>query len=113
MSDVLALSIILGCGLLGFCIVYIVMTKTRVEANDSIPNEPKRHTTEEPIRQWHEILEIDTSATAAEIQIAYHKMINMYHPDRVDNLGRELKEMAEKKTKEINAAYTLAKRLRK
>ena len=36
---------------------------------------------------------------------AYRKMARMYHPDRVEGLGPELKESAERRMKEINAAY--------
>jgi hypothetical protein len=43
--------------------------------------------------------------TREEIRSKYIGMISLYHPDRVQHLGPELKELAEIKSKEINAAY--------
>lgn len=34
-----------------------------------------------------------------------------YHPDKVASLGDELKELAEKKTKDINEAYAYLKNI--
>ena len=62
---------------------------------------------------WHEILEVSESASMDEITSAYKKKIRQYHPDKVDSLGPELKKLAEKKSKEINAAYNTAKKLKK
>jgi DnaJ like chaperone protein len=35
-----------------------------------------------------------------------------YHPDRVAHLGQELKDLAAKKTTEINAAFAAIRRTR-
>jgi hypothetical protein len=35
----------------------------------------------------------------------YHKMLSEYHPDKVNNLGIELRSLAEEKTKEITTNY--------
>jgi hypothetical protein len=43
--------------------------------------------------------------TREEIRTKYIDLISMYHPDRVQHLGPELRELAESKSKEINAAY--------
>ena len=51
------------------------------------------------------------TASAEEVKRAYKKVIGQYHPDRVSGLGEELIALAEKKSKEINAAYTMYKRL--
>jgi DnaJ-class molecular chaperone len=37
----------------------------------------------------------------------------MYHPDRVEGLGIELRELAERKAKEVNNAYATAKQQRR
>jgi preprotein translocase subunit Sec63 len=54
---------------------------------------------------WHEILGVSPEATADQVREAYKHLISKYHPDKVDNLGQELKDLAERKTQEITAAY--------
>ena len=61
---------------------------------------------------WFKILEVVESASLVEISAQYKRKIREYHPDKVDALGKELKELAEFKTKEINSAYAYAKKLR-
>ena len=46
----------------------------------------------------------------AEIKKAYQALIQQYHPDRVADMGPELRDVAEERTKEINAAYEELKR---
>jgi len=43
----------------------------------------------------------------------YKQLVMDYHPDRVAHLGQELKDLAAKKTIEINAAYAAIRRSRK
>ena len=57
-----------------------------------------------------EVLGVEPGAPAAEIKAAYQALVRQYHPDRVADLGAELRDLAERKTKQINAAYTLLKR---
>ncbi len=40
-----------------------------------------------------------------EIRAAYLMRISEYHPDKVAALGKEIREVAERKSKEINVAY--------
>lgn len=54
------------------------------------------------------ILELPRNATLLEIKNRYRERIREYHPDKVAHLGVELKELAERKSKEINAAYAYA-----
>ncbi len=51
------------------------------------------------------VLGITPQATPAEVTAAYRKMAQMYHPDKVAGLAPEYREIAEKRMKEINAAY--------
>jgi hypothetical protein len=55
-----------------------------------------------------EILGLRPGASGDEIKSAYRDAIKQYHPDYVVNLGPELREVAERKTKELNAAYSEA-----
>lgn len=64
------------------------------------------------LRPWHEVLGVPSNASLAEIKVAYRRCIARYHPDRVADLGEELRELAEKHAKEINQAYALACKLR-
>ena len=61
---------------------------------------------------WHEILGLSPEATADQIREAYKHLISKYHPDKVDALGQELRDLAERKTQEITAAYRRAMRSR-
>jgi DnaJ-class molecular chaperone len=62
---------------------------------------------------WHQVLEVTASASIEEIKAAYRRMIALYHPDRVDGLGVELRTVAERRAKEINEAYTTARKIRR
>ena len=53
----------------------------------------------------YEVLGVAPGASEAEIVAAYRRHARMYHPDRVAGLGPEFQELAERKMKEINAAY--------
>jgi DnaJ domain len=55
--------------------------------------------------RWNEILQIEPTASALEIRDAYRHLISKYHPDKVDSLGQELKDLADRKSQEITAAY--------
>ena len=60
------------------------------------------------IEQCFKILELDNSASPDEIKQAYKDIINVWHPDRFTNNPR-LKQKAEEKLKEVNAAYDTLK----
>ena len=72
---------------------------------------------EKPTKSFEEdnpytILQISPSANESEIKAAYRKLMSEYHPDKVANLGKELRDLAEKKSKLINWAYeTLIKKV--
>lgn len=63
-------------------------------------------------RPWHEVLNVPANASADAIRQSYKELMQQYHPDKVAALGEELRALAERKSKEINAAYTEAMRLR-
>jgi len=57
---------------------------------------------------WYEVLEIKPDSSYEEIKAAYRKLMKEYHPDKVATLGKDLKALAESKTKEISEAYETA-----
>jgi|ERR1700722_3762085 len=61
---------------------------------------------------WSEILHVSPDADAVDIRAAYKHLISKCHPDKVDNLGQEIKELAGQKAQEITAAYREGMRAR-
>ena len=61
-------------------------------------------------RNPYEILGASTTDAMPDIKSKYKNLIMQYHPDRVSHLGRELIELAMKKTQELNAAYELVRK---
>ena len=61
---------------------------------------------------WHEVLKVPPDAAVEEIGRSYELLMEQYHPDKVATLGEELKVSAERKSKEINAAYQQAMQAR-
>ena len=58
----------------------------------------------------YQTLGLSPDATLKEIKKAYQALVQQYHPDRVADMGPELQDVAEARTKEINAAYEELKR---
>ncbi|WP_083823003.1 J domain-containing protein [Actimicrobium sp. CCI2.3] len=52
------------------------------------------------------MLSVSRSASLDEVKTAYRSLIRQYHPDKVATLGQELRELAERKSKVINQAYS-------
>jgi DnaJ-domain-containing protein 1 len=53
----------------------------------------------------HAVLGIGRGASAEEINAAYRRRMKEYHPDRVNDLGEDLRRVAHEKTLEIQRAY--------
>lgn len=53
----------------------------------------------------YDVLGIRRGASMNEIKAAYRSKIREYHPDQVQRLGPELRDLAKRKTQEINRAY--------
>lgn len=53
----------------------------------------------------YEVLRVRPGASWEEITTAYRLLVQQYHPDKVANLASEFREVAERRMKEINAAY--------
>jgi ABC-type Zn2+ transport system substrate-binding protein/surface adhesin len=56
-------------------------------------------------RKYALILGLGERITPSDVKTAYRDLLAKYHPDKVNHLGEEFKQIAEKKTKEIVQAY--------
>jgi len=56
-------------------------------------------------RDPYEVLGLARGASLDEVKNAYRQLANKYHPDKVNHLGDEFKQLAEKRFKEIQEAY--------
>ena len=70
------------------------------------PRPPPR--AEEP--SPYTILGVSPGASSEEVRKAYQNKVREYHPDRTGNLPKELRDLAERRTKEITNAYNQLKR---
>ncbi len=52
-------------------------------------------------------LGVNRNQSNEEIKAAYHSLIKQYHPDQVEQLGPELKDIAEQIAKTLNRAYKI------
>jgi DnaJ-domain-containing protein 1 len=59
------------------------------------------------------VLGLTEEATDAEIDLAYRRLMAQYHPDRLAGAASELREQAERKSREINGAYDRIKTRRR
>jgi hypothetical protein len=62
-------------------------------SNANLPSDP------------YDVLQIPRGASQEEIKAAYKHLAGKYHPDKVLHLGDEFQSLAEKRFKEIQAAY--------
>lgn len=80
------------------------------------PDERRRSVADAPTGEaappWWEVLEVPRDASMDEIRQAYRLRMSEYHPDKVSALGTELRDLASRKAKDINAAYDEACRTR-
>lgn len=75
-------------------------------------NEQKDFDNIKDINHYYSILGLSNDASIDEIKKAYKTLISKYHPDRFANLSVEFQEIAERKSKEINEAYSQLKKER-
>ena len=70
----------------------------------------RRRTAQQKPLNWWDLLGVSPNASMEEIARSYRRTIQKYHPDRVLGLAPEIVELAESRTKTLNAAYDQAKR---
>jgi hypothetical protein len=67
--------------------------------------DPATATEQEKKAHYGKLLGLQGVLTKSEVRSRYISTIALYHPDKVQHLGKELRDLAEEKTKEFNAAY--------
>lgn len=72
----------------------------RTGANNATSNAGKMS-----LSQAYQILGVSASATNEEVKKAYRKLAMKFHPDKVANLGDDVKASAENRFKQIKEAY--------
>lgn len=58
-------------------------------------------------------LGLSTGASDAEIEQAFRRLISEYHPYRVANAAKEIRDLAETRARDINTAYETLRRERR
>lgn len=71
---------------------------------DKTSSEPTRENKGQP-RPPHEVLGLEPGSNQDAVKAAYRRAALRYHPDRVQSLGEEFRQLAEERMKEINEAY--------
>jgi len=98
--------------IIGYFIFRLIMRMLMQEMhrrNESGYQHQSRSThTEEEYRQ---ILGVTVEDSPATIRKKYKELLAKYHPDKVQHLGIEFQEMAERKTKAIMEAYDFFRKI--
>jgi hypothetical protein len=64
---------------------------------------------ERTLKEFCDILDVSPGATAQEVKQAYRDLVQFWHPDKHADKIPRLRQLAEEKMKEINAAYEVLK----
>jgi DnaJ-domain-containing protein 1 len=111
--------VIIVCGFLGYWIVSWLADRQKLN-EEKVGREREGHghqtsnADHQSVREshWGEVLGIPTSASVDEVKHAYRVKIQQYHPDRLEGMAPELRQLAIEKSQRINAAYTEAIRMK-
>lgn len=77
-------------------------TKGATERNSLSPEEPHNQPTpQSPL----EVFDLPKTVSREEIERRYKELALLYHPDRVEHLGDDLKKLAHEKMIQIQVAY--------
>jgi len=93
---------------LGTIVKRAFAAKSKSEASGQPPTSAPASMTRNP----YGVLGASESDSEDDIKRKYKQIVMQYHPDRVAHLGLELRELAAKKTTEINAAFAAIRKMR-
>jgi DnaJ domain len=92
--------------LVGLCGGYWLVSKLFPGSSSSATPPGAASTgTPAPSGGWHDVLQVAPTASADEIRAAYRQLISQYHPDKVETLGPDIRDLARRKSQEITVAY--------
>jgi DnaJ-domain-containing protein 1 len=97
--------VVVGGLIFGYWVVSL-LTRKKLPADGAPP------AADAPGAAWHEVLQVSPAAAMEDIHAAYRSLVSQYHPDKVASLGAELQALADRKSKQIHAAYEEALRVR-
>ena len=105
MTRLLAIIILIVLGWLFFRYLIRMLKQATYQESErngyQHPNREHRATEEE----YRQVLGLAAQDSPATIRKKYKELLSKYHPDKVQHLGIEFQDMAERKTKEITEAY--------
>lgn len=99
----------LAMAALAYVIIWIYRDLRDQLRNKEAANNAKANSSKASPKAY-QTLGIPPDSSLKEIKKAYQTLVQQYHPDRVADMGPELQDVAEARTKEINAAYEELKR---
>lgn len=91
-----------------FVTCFLTCKTGRQSSADSGPKKPS-HGISASHTSALKVLGLEPGASIEQISEAYRRLAQMYHPDKVAGLAPEFHEIAERRMREINAAYRLLK----
>ena len=80
----------------------------RYRAKPERPEPPATPADDDP----YAVLGVAPRVSDEELEQAYRRRMSEYHPDRVANAAKEIRDMADQRAREINQAYDRIKRER-
>jgi DnaJ-domain-containing protein 1 len=106
------------CAVLGYVLVSSFMPKSpedmaraaAARARGGIDAPPPPASPAAAPNDWPAVLGVPRSASWEEIASAYRRLVSQYHPDKVSQMGEEIRRVATRKTQELNIAYEQAMR---
>lgn len=75
------------------------------------PRQPEQAAPPGP--EQYDLLGVVPEVSDEELHAAYRKRISEYHPDKVQNAAKEIRELAEQRARAINQAYESILKLRR
>ena len=112
---ILAIAALVGFWVVGAILEHFQTKAPRPDASAGSGDGPRPAPESEaaqvdPIEEACRVLQLNRPFTTDELRAAYRQRMSQYHPDKVNNLGQEFRELAESKSKEINRAFDLLAR---
>ncbi len=84
--------------------------KEQTSSNSKKQSETKANSGVMTLDAAYKVLELSKNSSIDDIKAAYKNKIKEYHPDKVNSLGKEIQELAQRKTQDINEAYSILRK---